>query len=243
MFCALKKMTREQTKSNVFTEDGRLLQTEYAIKNVSKAGTIVGLTCSDGVILMGINNEPSRNIEKIYKISDTIYCAVSGIFSDALRLIKYARLTSANIEEVIGEESKLSVLCNKIAMKKQQYTQGSGARPFGVSFLFCQYENDEYVLYATDPSGTVNRWRAWAFGKNEDTINTSLKNELPANNQSLEESLKILLRIVEKARENPSDAYKTMEILVYKKDQVKILEAEEIRKILELERSSSKLNE
>lgn len=233
-------MAGKQTKSNVFTDDGRLLQTEYAIKNVSQAGTITGLVCTDGVILIGIKSEPSSYLEKIYQLNDTTFCAVSGIFSDSLRIIKYARHVSANIREVINEDPKLSVLCDEISKMKQKYTQNSGARPFGVSFLYCRYEDNEYVLYATDPSGTVNRWRAWCFGIKEDLINTNLKNDLPLENRNCEESLKILLKLIIKAQENMSDTAKTMEILVYKKEGSSIVPVDKIEQLLAEIESKSK---
>lgn len=225
-------MSDQQTSSNTFTEDGRLLQAEYAIKSVSKAGTIVGLACKDGVILIGINPTESTSIEKIYKLNNTIHCVVSGIFSDALRLIKFARLASANIHEIIDQDPSISVLCDAIAEEKQKYTQKAGSRPFGVSFLYCGYEDDSYALYSTDPSGTVNRWKAWSFGCDEDAINSGLRNELPEAPMSLDDSVVALLRIIGKARENPPNVSKKMEVLLYKKDHAKILKAEEIEQIL-----------
>jgi len=225
-------MESQQTTSNTFTEDGRLLQAEYAIKNVSKAGTIVGMVCLDGVILVGINTAVSPTAEKIYKLSDSSYCAVSGIFSDALRLIKYARLTSANIREIIERDPSPETLTNAIAREKQRYTQSSGSRPFGVSFLYAGYEDDRYVLYSTDPSGTVNKWRAWSFGTNEDTINSGLVNDLPEQCMGLEEGLVALLKTISKARENTPDVSKLMEVLLFKSDGARMLKADEIDAVL-----------
>lgn len=223
--------TDEQAKSNTFTDDGRLLQTEYAIKHVSKAGTIIGLVCTDGVILLGINPAPSDTVEKIYQLSENIYCVVSGIFSDALRLIKLGQLAAANIKETIGQHPRPSVLCDAIAERKQHYTQSSGARPFGVSFLYAGYDG-EYVLYSTDPSGTVNRWRAWSYGQNEELINSGLINDLPTDPMDMETGLTALLRVLNKARESPPDASRTMEILLYRTGGSRMLTEPEIAEIL-----------
>lgn len=225
-------MSDYQTTSNIFTDDGRLLQAEYAIKSVSKAGTIVGLTCTDGVVLIGINPGPTTSLEKIYQINDSVYCAVAGIFSDALRLIKFGRLTSANVQETILEVPHVSVICNRIAKEKQGYTQRSAARPFGVSFLYCGVDDSGYLLYSTDPSGTVNKWRAWSFGADEDAINSGLKNELPDELVPMDVGVEALFGILGKARECTPDVAERMEVLLYSKDHSRFLGTEEIERII-----------
>lgn len=227
-------MSEQQTTRNTFTEDGRLLQAEFAIKNVSEAGTIAGMVCTDGVILLGINLTPSATIEKVYQINEKTYSVVSGIFSDALRLIKFARLECANARETTGLYPKVSILCDKISMEKQSYTQMAGARPFGVSFLFSGYENGEYVLYSTDPSGTVNRWRACCFGLDSDAINGGLRNDLPEAEYTVEEGILNLLRIMGKAKEWGNDTAERMEVLLFSEGGARMMKIDEIKNIIKL---------
>lgn len=226
-------MDNAQTKTNTFTDEGRLLQAEYAIKNVSKAGTIAGIACSDGVVLLGINPSPSETLEKIYKLNDEVFCAVAGVFGDALRIIKFARFTSLSISEKICQLPDISVLCDAISGKKQLYTLKGGSRPFGVSLLYSSFENDEYVLYSTDPSGTVNRWKAWAFGKNSDGITNGLRNELPEQEMDVEDGLIYLLRMIDKAKEMAPELADSMEVLIFKRDEQKIMEKDKIKEIIE----------
>lgn len=47
---------------NAFNEEGRILQVEYAIKNVSNAGTTLGLVCKDGIFLLGITTTMKNNM-------------------------------------------------------------------------------------------------------------------------------------------------------------------------------------
>jgi len=225
-------MADKQISGNIFTEDGRLSQAEFAIKNVSEAGTIIGLVCTNGVVLVGINPTKSTSIEKIYKISDETYVAVSGIFSDALRLIKYARLWSAGVKENINKYPRISVLCNTISLEKQYYTQIVSARPFGVSLLYSGYENDEYVLYSTDPSGTVNRWRACCFGMDSDAINACLRNEVTEETYNLAEGVEKVLRMYGKTKEWSSDLAERLEVLTYKEGDARLLKYEEVRDII-----------
>lgn len=225
-------MADKQTTGNTFTEEGRLSQAEFATKSVNEAGTIIGLVCSNGVILLGINPVKSSSLEKIYKVSDEAFVAVSGIFSDSLRLLKFARVKSASIKEELGKYPCTSVLCNLISQEKQYYTQTASARPFGVSFLYSGYENDEYVLFSTDPSGTVNRWKACCFGKDTDAISSSLRNEISEINYNLEEGIEKLLRIYGKTKEWSTDIAERLEILTFKESNSRMLRHEEIKEII-----------
>ncbi|KAI4291962.1 20S proteasome subunit alpha 3 [Pancytospora philotis] len=233
-------MSEHETKSNSFTDDGRLQQVEYAIKGVSEAGTTVGLVCTDGVVLVGINPAPTQLREKIYRLNSSTYCLVAGIFSDSMRLVKYARLASAKVKDKICADPRTSVVCELVAREKQLYTQRAGARPFGVSFLYCGHEDDEYALYSTDPSGSINRWRAWAFGTHEDVINGTLRNELPPQPLPLEQGVAALFKILTKARENPPDLAQRMEILLYQRDSARFMSTGDIEALIDRAESEVK---
>lgn len=226
-------MSEKQREGNIFTEEGRLLQAEYAIKNVGEAGTVMGVVCTNGIVLIGVNPSKSASVEKIYKVNDNAQVAVSGIFSDALRILKYARVKSLEIEEEIGKSPKISVLCELISREKQYYTQIVSARPFGVVFLYTGYENDEYVLYSTDPSGTINKWKACAFGMDSDSINSSLRGEIATIECNVDEGIYKLLRIYGKIKEWSTDLSERLEILRFVKDEYRLLKADEINEIIE----------
>lgn len=225
-------MSTQQATSNTFTDDGRLLQAEYAIKNVSEAGTIAGVVCRDGVVMLGINSEPSQSVEKIYEIGGGVYCSVAGVFSDALRLVKYARLSVAEMKNKLKRDPGVKNVCYCVASEKQKYTQGAGSRPFGVSLLYCGKNEGEYSLYSTDPSGTINRWRACAYGKDEDSINSGMRNSVPDVGMSVKEGMRWMLEVISKARENPSDIAERIEILEYSENGASMVNKEEISKMI-----------
>ena len=233
-------MNENEVKTNTFTDDGRLLQTEYAIKNVSTAGTIMGMVCRDGVVLIGVNSVKSETTEKIYKLDERTYCAVAGLFGDANRIIKYARRKSILLSNEIDQSIKTKILCKYIGYEKQLYTKYGGTRPFGVSFLYAGYDDGKYVLYSTDPSGTVNQWVAWSIGCDEQSINSALINEsLPNSNEteivpncSLEEATEFLLKKFSKARECTIEVAEKLEILHYTVEKQELLKKSSIRTIL-----------
>ncbi|KAM0679704.1 hypothetical protein GINT2_001960 [Glugoides intestinalis] len=226
-------MAEKQTTGNTFTEEGRLSQVEFAIKSVGEAGTTIGIACTNGVVLIGVNSVKSTSTEKIYKVNENTHVAVSGIFSDALRLLKYARVTSAEVEEEIGKCLKPSVLCELVSQVKQEFTQMASSRPYGVAFLYTGYENDEYVLFSTDPSGTINKWRACSFGMDAEAINSCLRNEIKENECTVDEGLNLLLKVYGKAKEWTPDLKERLEILKFTHEGSKMLEMEEISKLIE----------
>lgn len=88
---------RYDSKTTTFTPDGRLMQVEYAIEAINKAGSSVGLITSEGIVLATQRMETSallednRQSEKIYTIDQHLYVVVSGMTADANYLIDYAR--------------------------------------------------------------------------------------------------------------------------------------------------------
>lgn len=222
------------TSQNVFNEEGRLLQIEYAIKNVSKAGTIIGLVCSNGIVLVGINKEEIKSQrEKIYPITDKIYVALCGLFGDAMLLKKYARVRAQDTLEKYDQEASLLSVIKAVSKKKQLFTQYAQTRPFGVSFLYAGMEDDEFRLYSTDPSGTINQWKGIAFGENEDGINKGLRNDLPEGEMDLEKGTVEIIKVLSKVVECGPKECERFEILHYGDSKARYLTKEEIKNILE----------
>ncbi|EPR78171.1 26S proteasome alpha-type subunit PRE9 [Spraguea lophii 42_110] len=225
-------MEEQDAKTNTYTPEGRILQVEYAMKGVQNGGTTIGITCNDGVVLFGMKKEKSLiKYEKLYKISDGIYCCICGNSSDALQMIGYARLKAAEFEEEFGVPIPLLTLCKKVGAIKQNFTLGGGLRPFGVSILFAGISNGNVELISTDPSGNYNKWRAISYGENSVEINNKFKEEL-LNEYSLDEASNKLFEMLNNVRELKEDDVEKMEMLLFTKNEMKLLEKDEIKKYL-----------
>lgn len=207
-------------KTNIFSSEGRIIQTEYAIKNVSKGGTMVGLLCKDGILLFGISSS-----EKIYKIDSHIYAATCGLFSDSLQLVAYARIKSQDYFEIYEQKIKTKALARRIGKLKQRFTQ-INSRPFAVAMLYAGYDG-KYVLYSTDPSGTVTSWKAKCYGENQDKIYTALKNEF--NACSLQEATFLLFEILKKNVEIADDDFEKYSVFWFQKEGSRFLTQDEIK--------------
>ena len=87
---------RYDSRTTIFSPEGRLYQVEYAMEAIGNAGTAIGILSKDGVVLVGEKKVTSKLLqtsissEKMYKIDDHVACAVA----DANILINTARVQS-----------------------------------------------------------------------------------------------------------------------------------------------------
>jgi proteasome alpha subunit len=145
-----------------------MYQVEYARKAVEKATTAVGVTFTNGVVLVAARSLQKllvpESVEKISKIDSHIGIASCGILADSRVLIDYARVRAQVNKMTYSEPIEVSALVKDICDRKQRFTQMGGIRPYGVSMLVAGM-NDTSHLFETDPSGTLREWRAHAVGR------------------------------------------------------------------------------
>lgn len=83
---------RYDSRTTIFSPEGRLYQVEYAMEAISNAGAAIGMLCKDGVVLVAEKKITSKLLdthavgvrrEKMYKLDDHVCCAVAGITGTA----------------------------------------------------------------------------------------------------------------------------------------------------------------
>ncbi|KAI3642613.1 hypothetical protein MP228_012168 [Amoeboaphelidium protococcarum] len=197
---------RYDSRTTIFSPEGRLYQVEYAMEAISHAGTALGVLCQDGVILAAekkvtskLLDDQVRSTEKVYPINDNITVAVAGITADATILIQHARLDAQKHLMMYGEQVPVEQLVEKMCDLKQSYTQYGGLRPFGVSFLWAGWDDtyrlkdlrstaidsaeqeggskSGFQLYCSDPSGNYAGWKAHCIGGNWASAQSILKQD------------------------------------------------------------------
>jgi proteasome alpha subunit len=188
----------------VFSPDGRLFQVEYAMELVNRGATILGIRCSEGVVLGAEENvEPLEEAEyswKIFKVDEHIGAAIVGLSSDARILIDQARVYAQSNRLTYDEPIDTEVVTKKISDIKQLYTQHAGVRPFGVSLIFAGVDKTGNRLFGTHPSGTYRGFKATAQGAGRETVLSILKEEY-REEMSLEETIKLAVKCLAKALE------------------------------------------
>ena len=188
----------------VFSPDGRLFQVEYAMELVNRGATILGIRCSEGVVLGAEENvEPLEEEEyswKIFKVDEHIGAAIVGLSSDARILIDQARVYAQSNRLTYDEPIDTEVVTKRICDIKQLYTQHAGVRPFGISLIFGGVDKTGSRLFGTHPSGTYRGFKATAQGAGRETVLPILREEY-REEMSLEEAVKLAVKCLAKALE------------------------------------------
>jgi len=188
----------------VFSPDGRLFQVEYAMELVNRGATILGIRCSEGVVLGAEETvEPLEETEyswKLFKIDDHVGAAIVGLSSDARILIDQARVNAQSNKLTYDEPIDAEIVTKKICDIKQLYTQHAGVRPFGVSIIFGGVDKTGSRLFGTHPSGTYRGYKATAQGAGRDTAIALMKEE-HKDDMNLEAATKLAVKCLAKALE------------------------------------------
>ncbi|MBW2980587.1 archaeal proteasome endopeptidase complex subunit alpha [Candidatus Woesearchaeota archaeon] len=190
----------------MFSPDGRLLQVEYAKKTVRQGSTAIGITCSDGVLLVADKRIVDslvvpETVEKIYQIDDHIGATASGILSDARVLIERAQVKAQQHRVTYDTEIDTLTVVKDICDLKQICTQSAGLRPFGVSVLVAGIDGKKPKLFETDPTGIFFQYKATAIGENEVEIEDVLHKEYRSD-MTVEQALDLSIKALKKALSN-----------------------------------------
>jgi hypothetical protein len=130
--------------SDQFTNDGRLMQVEYARRAADQGGTILAVKCSNGIVLFSRtslgSNKLSRSSEfdiakKLWILHDELAITGSGIAADVRHSTNFAFQLSQ--ETLMTTNSKIPIqrLSAKIAKGFHQRTLVPWLRPLGCSIL------------------------------------------------------------------------------------------------------------
>lgn len=187
----------------VFSPDGRLFQVEYALETVNRGATIIGLACSEGVVL-GAEEKIETKLQdtdftwKLYAVDDHLGAAVVGLGSDARILIDQARIYAQSNRLMYDEPIDVEMMTKRVGDIKQLYTQHAGVRPFGVSIIFAGVDKTGSRVFSTDPSGSYRGYKAVAVGIGRETVEGILKEEY-REDLSLDEAVKLAVKCLTQA--------------------------------------------
>jgi len=168
----------------VFSPDGRLFQVEYALETVNRGATILGITCSEGVVL-GAEEKIETKLQdpnftwKLYEVDDHLGAAVVGLGSDARILIDQARIYAQSNRLMYDEPIDVEIITKRVGDIKQLYTQHAGVR---------------------DPSGSYRGYKAVTVGIGRETVDGILKAEYHED-MGLDEAIKLSVKCLVKAFE------------------------------------------
>ncbi len=187
----------------VFSPDGRLFQVEYALETVNRGATIIGIACSEGIVL-GAEEKIETKLQdtnftwKLYAVDDHLGAAVVGLGSDARILIDQARIFAQSNRLTYDEPIDVEIMTKRVGDIKQLYTQHAGVRPFGVSIIFGGIDKTGSRIFSTDPSGSYRGYKAVAVGIGRETVEGILKDEY-REDLSLDDAKKLAVKCLTQA--------------------------------------------
>ncbi|MDB2224077.1 archaeal proteasome endopeptidase complex subunit alpha [Halorubrum ezzemoulense] len=181
--------------TSLFSPDGRIYQVEYAREAVSRGAPSVGVRTTDGVVFVAMSRPSSslmeaESIEKLHKLDDHVGTASAGHVADARQLIDLARRQSQGNRLRYGEPVGVETLTKFITDHIQENTQRGGTRPYGAALLIGGIDDGEPRLFAADPSGTPNEWKATVIGGGRQDIQGHLEDEW-SDDLSLEDGIEL----------------------------------------------------
>lgn len=203
---------RYDSRTTIFSPEGRLYQVEYAQEAISQAGTAIGILSSEGVVLACEKKFTSKlldndgSAEKLYILNENMVCAVAGMTADASILVNNARVQAQLYLKTYNEEIPCELLIKRVCDVKQGYTQHGGLRPFGVSFIYAGYDDRyQFQLFTSNPSGNYSGWKATSIGANNSAAQTLLKKDYKDDmtlREACDLAVKVLLKTMDSSNLN-----------------------------------------
>lgn len=234
---------RYDSRTTIFSPEGRLYQVEYAMEAIGHAGTCLGILASDGIVLAAEKRNTNKLLdelsysEKIYRLHDDMACSVAGITSDANVLTNQLRLFCQRHLLHYGEPVPCEQLVASLCDIKQAYTQFGGKRPFGVSILYIGWDKHHgFQLYQSDPSGNYGGWKATCIGNNSAAAVSMLKQEYKEGETNLQQALDLSIKILSKTLDTNKLTADKVEIAVLTRvdnvTRIRILKNEELEELV-----------
>nr|CAG4651989.1 EOG090X09LQ [Triops cancriformis] len=234
---------RYDTRTTIFSPEGRLYQVEYAMEAIGHAGTCLGLLANDGIVLAAERRNTNKLLdevffsEKIYKLNDDMVCSVAGITSDANVLTNELRLLSQRYLLQYGESIPCEQLVSWLCDIKQAYTQYGGKRPFGVSLLYMGWDRHYgFQLYQSDPSGNYGGWKATCIGNNSSAAVSMLKQEYKEGETKLADALALAVKVLSKTLDMTKLTPDKLELATLTREngktQIRVLPSNEVQALI-----------
>ncbi|KAJ3617063.1 hypothetical protein Zmor_008881 [Zophobas morio] len=245
-------MFRNQYDSDAITwsPQGRLHQVEYAMEAVKQGSCAVGLKSSTHVVLLGLKrsaHELSTHQKKVLYIDDHIGCAIAGLTSDARMLSKFMRTECLHSKFAFETPMPIQRLVAKLGDKAQVTTQQYGGRPYGVGLLIGGFDKIAGPkLYQFCPSANFFDCQAMAIGSRSQSSRTYLERNLSKFLNAKRDELIIYgLHALRDSLPNNYEltVHNTSVLVVSANEVCKLIEEEEIAKLLSQLESRSKREE
>jgi len=196
--------------SSTFSPDGRVFQTEYAMKAVDNSGTVVGLKCKDGVVLGVEKMLLSKMLVKgtnrrVHTVTKSIGMAVAGLVPDGRVLANRCRDECRGYKQNYGIDIPGEILTNRIAGYTHVFSLYEWLRPFGCGIILATWEMDGPSLYCVEPNGDGYKYYGCALGKAKQQAKTMIENFIGANEITCREAVVEIAKMLHTVHDSLKD--------------------------------------
>lgn len=184
--------------TSTYSPEGRVFQLEYASNFIKKSNLIIGLVCSDGILLMAENSSKisEKNFyitKKIFPINSRSAIAGTGQFGDVLRIVERIRCDQKNFKKFFSDGLIGRNLGKKIQEIVHLHSIYWHLRPFVCSLILGTGSLGSPELFSILPSGYISKNLVTIIGKNSGKLKFSLTSEANLLN-SCRQNFKIVSR-------------------------------------------------
>jgi len=158
--------------------------------------TTIGVRGDDTVCLITTKKvadklvDPS-SVTRMYRITPSIGCCVTGRLPDARALLYKSRQIAAEFQFDNGYQIPVRHLANEVANYNQLFTQHAYKRVPGVSLLFCSVDDEIGPrLYMVDPAGSCYGYHAVSTGSKEQEGMSTLEKMMKEKREKQQEEKK-----------------------------------------------------
>lgn len=220
--------------------EGKIYQIEYAEKAVEGSSTIVGVVCSDGIVLATEKVLPNKLLmpqtdKRIYSISRHSGIVVNGVIPDGRNIMYKGRKEFASYDKQYGTEITGKVLAERLGQYMHFNTCYYSKRPFGTSCVVASYDKiNKYTLHMMEPSGDCNQYWSCANGRGKQTARSELEKE-DFKAITCKEALPKIAKILLMSTEETKDKTRELEFSMLSEDtnqEHKFLSVEESDELL-----------
>uniref|UniRef100_A0A2I3GCP1 Proteasome subunit alpha type n=1 Tax=Nomascus leucogenys TaxID=61853 RepID=A0A2I3GCP1_NOMLE len=214
------------SRTTIFSPEGRLYQVEYAMEAIGHAGTCLGILANDGVLLAAERRNIHKLLdevffsEKIYKLNEDMACSVAGITSDANVLTNELRLIAQRYllqyQEPIPCEQLVTALCDI----KQIRVNGT----FIISNTSLCWD------------GNYGGWKATCIGNNSAAAVSMLKQDYKEGEMTLKSALALAIKVLNKTMDVSKLSAEKVEIATLTRENgktvIRVLKQKEVEQLI-----------
>ncbi len=195
--------------------------------------TTVGLVCKDGIVLATDRRATmgyliaSKDVDKIFPLSDSIAMTVAGSVGDAQTLVRWMRseikLYELRNEQKMSVKAVATLLANTLSHYK--------FFPFFVQLLVAGYDKGKPRLFSADMLGGVTEEEVASTGSGSPIAYGVLENNFKPG-KSVKENIPIAAKAVKAAMSRDAASGENVDVCIITEKGFKRLKREEVVKIL-----------